>query len=90
MATGSFKSALTNGQGWQWIRRLGACLTYHSTNRHYYSHWVCLQAAVVSQSSSHLLMLYSSYSVSQFLFLLIACKFQSEVKDALSECLFEN
>lgn len=23
MATGSFASALTNGQGWQWISRLG-------------------------------------------------------------------
>ena len=37
-ATGSFKSALTNGQGWQWLSRLEGCLSYHSTSRHYYSH----------------------------------------------------
>lgn len=70
MATGSFKSALTNGPGWQWISRLQGCLTYHSTNRHYYSHWVCLWAPVLSQSS-HSLILY--YCVSLFRFLLITC-----------------
>ncbi len=79
LATGSFKSALTNGQGWQWISRLGGCLTYHSTSRHYYSHWVCLQAPVLSQTSPHSLILYS-YSVSLFLFLLIACNSKPKSK----------
>lgn len=79
MATGSFKSALTNGQGWQWISRLEGCLSYHSTSRHYYSHWVCLQAAIPAQSSSHLLILYSS-SVSLFLLFLITCNSKPESK----------
>lgn len=55
--------SLTNGQRWQWISRVGGCLTYHSTSRHEHSHWVCLQAALLSQFSSNLLTL-SSFSVS--------------------------
>lgn len=54
---------------------LGGCLTYHSTSRHYYSHWVCLHAPVLTQSSSNSLML-NSYSVSLFFFPLISGNFK--------------